>query len=576
MKLKPFLLALPALFFGSYGVSAQTTAADLEGTWILNNLLLPGAVPLDPIDDRLRIPLQGLPSDAQSGQRNSLMDYEIIRILLSADNTFTGNLLAGSEGEEEEFAGEFVITEDGLLEVVEEVVGGDNAANRFAINEGRSLMVGVGRNTRLSGGAHRNFRVDFDIITRAPESLTHADIAGTWVWQDSFIEDVFGNFQFDPEFNIVISSDGTGVAQTPDEGDIPFSILFGDDGELIADFGDGDRESFYINSTKDVFVRIKREEREGFNPDHVPPQWGTIEVEYEFMSGVAVRQPDSLQLQDMVGTWNVFVLVNDVEWFETDPFTEPGADPNPDFEPFGRLVSSDSEQVRVVVKEPRTETSTSAPVEITVVVPEFNNERARGTRLLGDVRIVDNRPVFTVNVDGRPEPIPFAINASKDFIVRYEADPPPTGNGMLNSDVLVGVKRSEADLGIWERTSGSAPPKLVENSLVRKRLSHGCHLRLGLSSGAWLGVHPWPQPGWILDLLPRLDDRGESRRGFPVDQPGTLPEFPEGQPGCDKWSAYRLQFRQLCQELFPANRRALVLRFCHLFLDRSYSRETRI
>jgi len=509
MKIKTFLFAVLPLALGTVGLSAQTTLSDLAGDWILSNMTLPGEVPTDPLDDRLKIPLQGLPEDAEIGFRPPLLEFEITALNLDEAGIVTETVLESSEGTGEMFSSTVSIDDAGNLVVLED---GDDEEFTIVFNEGKNLLVSsTSEENFIDQNGDVFYEVEFDLITRIPESLSPADLAGDWIFQGAFINDLFNDFEFDPMIDISIGSDGTGTASVPDEGDLPFSFTTGVSGEVNLDFEDGFSLDFRINAAKDVMVKIGIDEIEDVNPDNIPPQWGTIEVERDNTIQVVVRKPETLVAADMAGVWNLFILANDVEWFGTDPFSGDGQS-NPDFEPFGRLDGTFAEQVRVVVREPSTEVPDAAPFTATIINPVRDDPETRGEQVRGEIRIVDNKPVLTLNEDGQARQIPFVLNASKDFMISYDAEQPTSDRQILAEDILMAVKKGEADLGIWERTTGAAPRDWLEIPWFGR-------VFLTDAGSGWV-FHE--EHGWVFI-------RGRSLGGFWLFFPGlSTPESPGG------------------------------------------------
>lgn len=516
MKTFTSLLALLALISLVPPVQAGTTMQDLEGEWVLSNLTLPLQSDEDPFDARRRIPLQGLPDDAEIGAWEATIGYGIMRLWLEGDGFFSGYTQESTLDEEfEEVFGEMRVNSDGFL-----VIDGYEEF-QAAINASRSLLVTITRDYWTGHRGEIRGSLDIDLVTRVPETLTVADLEGVWMLSDNIFEALFNRIYYDPVFPLTIGSDGVAHI-VDDDGEFEVSFVTGTDGTVTANLPDGESVSFLINSSKDVMVRTALEYREDFESvlEYLPGHWGSVEDEEEYLLNIAVRKPETLTASDLVGVWNLYILAADEKWYAENPWG--GSGENDGFQPYGMYKRADVEKYRLRIRAPKTEGALSAPLEATVVEPMLSHPEARGARVLGEVRIVDGQPVATVNIDGRAETMPFFINASKDFMFAYESEPPPSVDGLRRHDLLLAVKKYEGDLGLLEQTPGAAPRSWL-------RIPWFGNVFLMSPSGGW-AFHD--EHGWVFLSGRNLAD------GFWVFFPGLRPAgSPQGIP---LWTSERL------------------------------------
>lgn len=502
---------LTALCFSLVGgfASAQTTIPDLAGEWILNNLLLPGEVPEIQQGSVSRIPLQGTGSGATVGDFPNFIEYEVISVGVDATGNLEATILESADAVEigQNLGGTATINDKGFLVI--DV--GEGESFSYAINAGGSLMMNIFRNSFSDQLGNVFYDFDIDILTRAPETLAVGDLAGNWTFYGTFITDVWNNVDIDPGIPVVVSADGTATATVPDEGTINFNMsVTPTNGKVTLDFGEGETEDYFINSAKDVMVRMNRAEDTDFDPQSVPADLGMITTQWDYNANVVVREPESLELADLVGTWYVFAYFLDTQYFNDDPFNDP---PSETFEPFGTFEWSGRELLRIVVSE-------TGRVDATVVRAERGD--TPGHTITGTVEIVDGKPQFNMSDDDGAFTFPMTINASKDFMVSYMTeDPGGTGTEFLTNDLLFALKRNPADLGIWDRTPGAAA-----GSWVRLDWFGTVYLTDEGSGWVYHEVH-----GWVYIV-------GRSFGGFWVWLPGLTPE---GNPtGVALWTSQRI------------------------------------
>ncbi len=493
----------------SFALAQQTSLEDVDGTWYLNSAFLPGQVyyhPLDGLAEPLTIPLQGLPEDnALQGYYDAMIGFQHGPVAVdAATGTAVFTPAVSSDGPTGQgFEVTVSVTEAGQLKVTPP----DDAPITFVGNEGRNMMVSISRNRFGDGEGGYNYDFDLELLTRVPETLAVADLAGDWIYQGAFLLDVFNDWEMDPQIPVTVDVSGNGSAEVPGEGTVTFTAATGgQNGAVTLDFG-GETETYYINATKDVMVRFARQTDGDFNPANVPEQWGTISTQYDYSFVVLVRKPDSLTLEDLAGTWIVQSLYTDAKWFATDPYGDP---PNPDWEPTGRYDWAGMEKLRVKV-------NADGMFRATVSTPERDNPGDAGDVIQGTVRIEDNMPVFIFSSGGQTESLQFALNAAKDFMYVFDAETSPSANATIAQDMIFATKKPTGDLTLWEEASGAA-------EMAWLRLDWFGNIYLTSEGTGW-AYHA--EHGWIYVV-------GRSLDGFWIWFPGV--DLDGGEAGTALWT----------------------------------------
>lgn len=428
-------LSLAVIFSGL--ARGQTTLADLDGSWTIQRFYLPGSVATDGFGNFL--PLQGTGPNAQIVYEGD-GGFEEISGDITSQGTLSASVTATSIPEElgDQLVADVSLSRNGVLQVLVE-----DETVRLYPNASQSMLLSMSTfGVSEDGGPEES---EVLVVTRNPASPpSAAGLAGTWILAGSYLNDVFNSWEFDSQIPITLNSNGTGSATVPGEGELQFTFTLGLDGKVNINLGE-EVEVWNINSGLDVLVRLTSQVSEEFNPENTNPAWGDIEVMNEYDFSLILRQPETLSLEEIVGVWDVFIFTSEVDATVVDP--SGGADP--DFEPFNNLLSTNTERLRLQVNPEGTFEATSV-------------EAGPGTDILigelteGTIQIVEGSPRLSFTADGDPTQVDFLINASKDFMVTFDAETPGQTNEVLDQEIVMAVKREEADLGLWETTPGAA------------------------------------------------------------------------------------------------------------------------
>lgn len=492
--------------------NAQTTVSDLVGDWTRSSIFYPGAPVEDPLVPGLSLPVGGLPAHQELGMLESWVGTELMSVTVNANSTYSATLLESSEGETGTFTGAVSISSEGDLEV--DV--GESEPIALSPNAGKSLMVMTDRES-YSTQSGTEYSINLDVVTRDPASLVLSELAGEWTYQGSYLSGLFNSYDFDTPIPVTVDAVGGVTATVPGEGTLSFSLSYLGEGRVTLEIDEG-VESYQINSAKDVMVRLSRME-DDFSPEDIPRQWGGVETAYEYSTAFIVKKPETLAMSELAGVWTVYNLLADVEFYSTDPFNNP---PSPDFEPFGEFEWMGQEKIRLIVEEvTTTESTTDGLFEATLVEPSRDDVEETGETIRGEVNIVDEELRITFNDEGVARRFTFAVNSSKDFFVGYQAEAAMGRNTELAYDLIVGVRKDPADLGIFETVEGAVELQWVNLPWLGRVFL--------LGTGTSFLYHE--EHGWILIKGTNLD-------GFWIFFPGL--EKPGGGTGLRLWTSESL------------------------------------